>query len=54
MGRTGAGKSSLLNVIFKMASFEGSVLIDDVNIDLLPVSVLRSRVSIIPQVGLLL
>ncbi|XP_055317503.1 probable multidrug resistance-associated protein lethal(2)03659 isoform X2 [Sitodiplosis mosellana] len=49
VGRTGAGKSSLVHAIFRLAEVEGDILIDDVNASSVELSVLRSRISIIPQ-----
>ena len=49
VGRTGAGKSSLINAIFRLAEVEGDIFIDDVNASCVELSVLRSRISIIPQ-----
>ncbi|XP_067942774.1 ATP-binding cassette sub-family C member 10-like [Watersipora subatra] len=50
VGRTGSGKSSLFNVLFRMVDkFEGSVIIDDVDIKDLALTTLRSRIAIIPQ-----
>ncbi|KOB73389.1 ATP-binding cassette sub-family C member 4, partial [Operophtera brumata] len=40
VGRTGAGKSSLISALFRLAPIEGQVLIDNE---------LRSKISIIPQ-----
>jgi ATP-binding cassette subfamily C (CFTR/MRP) protein 1 len=49
-GRTGAGKSSLLNALFRIVELErGSILIDGVDIARLGLHTLRSRVSIVPQ-----
>lgn len=49
VGRTGAGKSSLINSIFRLAMIEGDILIDEVNTSSVELNTLRSRISIIPQ-----
>uniref|UniRef100_K3WAG8 ABC transmembrane type-1 domain-containing protein n=1 Tax=Globisporangium ultimum (strain ATCC 200006 / CBS 805.95 / DAOM BR144) TaxID=431595 RepID=K3WAG8_GLOUD len=55
VGRTGAGKSSLTMALFRMNELlSGSILIDGVDIAALPLHVLRSRMSIIPQSPVLL
>ncbi|KAF1319965.1 Atp-binding protein, partial [Globisporangium splendens] len=55
VGRTGAGKSSLTMALFRMNELmSGRILIDGVDIAMLPLHVLRSRMSIIPQSPVLL
>ncbi|KAK4232219.1 hypothetical protein QBC38DRAFT_463457 [Podospora fimiseda] len=50
IGRTGAGKSTLAAVLFRLLEpLEGSVRIDNVDIATLKLSHLRSRLAIIPQ-----
>ncbi|XP_078620680.1 ATP-binding cassette sub-family C member 9-like [Branchiostoma floridae x Branchiostoma japonicum] len=49
-GRTGSGKSSLTLALFRMIDmFEGKICIDGVDISRVPLTLLRSRLSIIPQ-----
>lgn len=51
VGRTGAGKSSLTNCLFRiMEAEEGRIVIDGVDIFTLGLHTLRSRLTIIPQV----
>ncbi|CAH1098763.1 unnamed protein product [Psylliodes chrysocephalus] len=49
VGRTGAGKSTLINSLFRLAPIDGSISIDDFNTALLGLRDLRSNISIIPQ-----
>ena len=49
VGRTGAGKSTIFQTLFRMAEPSGTVLIDEVNIKELSLHALRSKISIIPQ-----
>lgn len=49
VGRTGAGKSSLIGTLFRLMYIKGEILIDDLNTELISLAALRSRISIIPQ-----
>ncbi|XP_008187158.1 probable multidrug resistance-associated protein lethal(2)03659 isoform X2 [Acyrthosiphon pisum] len=49
VGRTGAGKSSIIGALFRFAFNEGSIIIDDIEIHKLGLHDLRSKFSIIPQ-----
>ena len=50
VGRTGAGKSSLMSLLFRLVeSSQGEVLIDGVNTTTVGLAKLRSSISIIPQ-----
>ena len=50
VGRTGAGKSSILVCLYRMAELRaGVVSIDEIDISRVPLPTLRSRLAIIPQ-----
>ncbi|CAG9863720.1 unnamed protein product [Phyllotreta striolata] len=53
VGRTGAGKSSIIQVLFRLLDFEGAIHIDDVDSKTIKLKQLRSKISIIPQEPLL-
>lgn len=48
-GRTGAGKSSLIGALFRLAINEGDIFIDGINTSTINLHELRSSISIIPQ-----
>ena len=49
MGRTGAGKSSLIAAIYRLAKVEGVIEIDGIDTSAIYLEDLRKSISIIPQ-----
>ncbi|XP_050294891.1 ATP-binding cassette subfamily C member 4-like [Anthonomus grandis grandis] len=53
VGRTGAGKSSLVATLFRLAQVDGVVAIDGIDTAKVGLRILRTAISIIPQVPIL-
>eukprot|EP00746_Dinoflagellata_sp_MGD_P011278 gnl/MRDRNA2_/MRDRNA2_123593_c0_seq1.p1 gnl/MRDRNA2_/MRDRNA2_123593_c0~~gnl/MRDRNA2_/MRDRNA2_123593_c0_seq1.p1 ORF type:complete len:953 (+),score=230.34 gnl/MRDRNA2_/MRDRNA2_123593_c0_seq1:187-2859(+) len=48
-GRTGSGKSSLMNALLRLVEYNGSIFLDGVDIANVGLHTLRHRISLIPQ-----
>jgi ABC-type multidrug transport system fused ATPase/permease subunit len=48
-GRTGSGKSSLMNALLRLVEYNGSIFLDGVDIAKVGLHTLRHRISLIPQ-----
>lgn len=53
IGRTGAGKSSIIQSIFRLAQYDGQIVIDGIDIGVIGLHDLRQKIAIIPQEAIL-
>ncbi|KAG4077640.1 hypothetical protein HA402_009031 [Bradysia odoriphaga] len=53
IGRTGAGKSSIIQALFRLAQSEGQIMIDGIDISVIGLHDLRKKIAIIPQEAIL-
>ncbi|XP_017777137.1 PREDICTED: probable multidrug resistance-associated protein lethal(2)03659 [Nicrophorus vespilloides] len=49
VGRTGAGKSSIIVALFQLFPIEGEIELDSIESTVVPLQLLRNKISIIPQ-----
>ncbi|GJQ74461.1 hypothetical protein Trydic_g21331 [Trypoxylus dichotomus] len=49
VGRTGAGKSSIIAALFRLAPIDGAILVDGIDTKSVSLATLRNKISIIPQ-----
>ncbi|XP_015431114.1 PREDICTED: probable multidrug resistance-associated protein lethal(2)03659 [Dufourea novaeangliae] len=49
VGRTGAGKTSLISALFRLAYIDGEIVIDNIPTNTIALHDFRSKISIIPQ-----